>query len=100
MNIKNATDALVCLVSQASQMATVSLSQITDIGNFVETNFDCLDLSQLRQRLLVNGDLKTFNAYMVLENKYFGFSKMSIPFELDLKDYLLADEIMKMCCGD
>lgn len=95
MNMKNATDDLVCLVSQASQTATVSLSQITDIGNFVEANFDCLDLSQLRQCLLRNGDLKTFNAYMALENKYYGFPRELIPFELDLQDYLLATNIME-----
>lgn len=93
--MKEVTEKLVCHVSQVNQITKVSLSQIADIGNYVEACFDSLDLSLLCQRLRENGDLKTFNAYMALENKYYGFPKEFIPFELDLQDYVLADKIKK-----
>lgn len=93
--MKETTEKLVYLVSWANDVTTVCLSQITDIWNYVEACFDSLDLSLLCQRLRENGDLKTFNAYMALENKYYGFPKERIPFELDLQDYVLADKIMR-----
>lgn len=77
--MKETTEQLIYLVSLASQITTESLEQITDIGNLVEASFDSLDLSMLYQRLKENGDLEIFNAYMALENKYFGLSKGLIP---------------------
>lgn len=92
--MKNTTDEFLCLISHLRE-ANVSRAQVAELGVFIREHFDELELSQLYQNLKAEGGLKQFNAYMALLNKYEGFSKKLIPFELDLQDYVLADKFMK-----
>lgn len=93
---KEATDTLVemtmCLKNSLSD-GNATKQDFTDMKDFIERHFDELNLSPLLCRLRNNDCQYEFNAYMALMNKYLGMSKALIPFQLNMKDYLLANKI-------
>lgn len=68
---------------------------IDELEVLVSSHFDELELSRLHSSLHETGTYNLFNACMALLNKYRGFPKGKIPFELDLQDYVYADKIIR-----
>lgn len=95
---KETTNSLVEMTRQITthlQEGSLTMKHFHDMKVFMENNFDKLDLSPLMHSLRETEALHEFKAYMALLNKHFCMSKDLIPFELELRDYVLADNIIK-----
>lgn len=95
---KETTNSLVEMTRQITtylQEGSLTMKHFHDMKVFMENHFDKLDLSPLMHSLRDTGRKHVFNAYMALMNKHLGMSKELIPFELELRDYVLADKIIK-----
>lgn len=95
---KDTTDSLVemtlCLTDSLLD-GTATVQDFRDMKDFMESHFDELNLSPLLIGLRSNNCEHEFNAYMALMNKYLGMTKGIIPFQLNMKDYLLADKMIE-----